>query len=226
MVPLGMEQRYSTKEISKIVNVYHRSIKNLIRCHVDNIKIIGELKSGTEKTESGQNETCYYLTKKQLSYVTSNMKRKANVSKIIKKYDLDCFYISGRLENTMFEIVEKIVSSFDNDLIVVQDYTVGRRRVDMAIFTPSIEIKNLWAIIEYDEPSHKYNSESDINREREIIEDLNGIDPNFESIYIIRIKQGEEYEGIGYIIRFLNSGVIQLGSSCESPIEKFKVSYE
>lgn len=217
-----MNKLYNTKVISRETGIKHRSVVRQVQNYEEDLKEIGEIKEDIVKLESGQYEKRYNLNKGQFSYLISRMKRKANVSKVINKYDLNCYYIKNRLENTLFYILKSVVDGFDNNLILEQDYYIDSYRVDYALFIGTKEIKNLWLVIEYDECQHKYNIKADSLREKSILNYANNIEPEIKELYIIRIKEGEEMGGISMVVRYLNSSMLNLSPSNHDSLEQYK----
>jgi len=164
----------------------------------------------------------YRLTRDQVSLLCGRMNRKTNRKAIRDYYSLDVMVVKNRLEYYVFETVKSIIAGFENKLTIECDFKIGSFRVDMAVFIGSVSFENILLIIEYDENDHKYNEPQDIKREYKIFKYLTMQDISIESFHIIRIKEGEEFEGYSNIVRFLNSEITNLSGSDIDCLDRFE----
>ena len=163
----------------------------------------------------GQNKECTFLTEYGLIQVLSNS-RKPIAKKILEKLNL--LKIKRTPKQTQFELMlknaidihlnksnldweycpwndnEKYCLTYDKGLTYETEYKIDDYRVDFYF-------KNFDLIVEYDENAHKYQLEEDLKRQKYI---ENKYENEYDRpITFIRVKEGEEFEGIIKIISYL-----------------------
>ena len=161
---------------------------------------------------SGQGRKMWFLTEKGVKQTLANS-RKISAKETLKLVDDDYGYRKNP-KQTQFEIMlknaidahlnrskldwnfcpfndeERCLLSYRNAVTYETEVKVGNYRLDFYF-------KNFNLVVEYDENHHKYQKENDEIRQQNIINIL-GEDATF-----IRVKEGEEFEGVIKIISYL-----------------------
>lgn len=164
---------------------------------------------------SGQNREMWFLNKKGLIQVLSNS-RKLNAKVLLNRLNIG-YKIKRTPKQTEFEMMLKYAINVhinkteldweycpfngEDEFLTYQDaiyyeteYYFNNYRVDF--YFPKFNL-----VVEYDEKQHEYKREEDLDRE-------NYIKGRNELIKFIRVKDGEEFEGIIYIILFMNIFIV------------------
>lgn len=202
---------YSTLDVANFVSLDHRSIYRLILKKEDILSSFGNIKYETIRSDSGQHIRIALLNKKQLSYIATSMKRKADIKSLLKNYDINLFYLSNRLESSFYNIILPITAGFCKDYILCREYKVQDSRVDYALFYKNKDINSLLAIIEYDESEHKYQKNLDNFRLNSILKHLQSIRNNKTNIITIRISEKNETNGIKEYVKMLKCLMFKYG---------------
>ena len=160
----------------------------------------------------GGNQGSWFLTEEGVKRVLANS-RKLKAKELLEQIDNSIRYRNCP-KQTQFEIMLKNAidihlnrSELDwqfcpfNDkeryLLPYSDALVYETEVKVGNYRLDFYFKNFNLVVEYDENHHKYQKENDEIRQQNIINIL-GEDTTF-----IRVKEGEEFEGIIKIISYL-----------------------
>jgi len=202
--------RLRSDEIAELVSIERRSVNSTVKKYIEILKGFGDViitKENPYKEKGGRPREIYTFTsEKQILFIASRMNRKADVSKL-SKYINGSVYVYSRMENEFYILLESIIKGFQNNLIICKDVLIGKNRIDYVIYRDNDTIENILFLVEYDEIYHKYNKEKDSSRLKDI---SNYLFKNTEyygdryCLYAVRIKEGEESEGVENIIKMLN----------------------
>lgn len=135
---------------------------------------------------------------KFISYLKSDNLIKSSITPIFARKEIQFGVNINEIFNTAFSVIKQYVGKYNAKIMteIIPQYKVLNYKIDFYI--PYFHLA-----IEYDETDHRYRSEYDKNRQREI---ENYFKRNNSYINFIRVNEGKENkfigELVGYIINF------------------------
>jgi len=219
-----MRTEITSIEIAELFGKEHRDLLKAIKILTDNDYLTAVLYTkDTYTSKQNKKLPMYRMGVEGFSLMSDTRSLSRGASAIAKAYIMNefgfQFSVVASTRSTNEDLFHNMLVGIFPGYTVVREYPIAGCRVDFYI-------KESELLIEYDEKYHSIKKQADLDKVREDKIRKYVMDEFDDTITIIRVKQGKEFEGIAAIIGslYLSSNSMTREQGLDKGIENYENS--